>query len=581
DDLAAALGTDIAGLLALPNLADVLLYHVLGATVPSSAVSNGLIAQPLSSTNTLKFTVTSASDVFVNQAPITGFDITAANGVVHILDAVVLPVETVVDIAIDNGFTSLTAAVATAELLPALTNPLAQFTVFAPTDAAFDDLAAALGTDIAGLLALPNLADVLLYHVLGATVPSSAVTNGLITQPLSTTNTLKFTVTSTSDVFVNQAPITGFDITADNGVVHVLDAVVLPVETVVDIAIDNGFTSLTTAVVTAELLPALTDPLAEFTVFAPTDAAFDDLAAALGTDIAGLLALPNLADVLLYHVLGAEVPSSAVSNGLIAQPLSTTNTLKFTVTSTSDVFVNQAPITGFDITADNGVVHVLDAVVLPVETVVDIAIDNGFTSLTTAVVTAELLPALTDPLAEFTVFAPTDEAFDNLAADLGTDIAGILALPNLADVLLYHVVAGTVLSTDLSNGTVTTLNGADVTVDITSGVMINNSNVTTPDVLADNGVVHIIDAVLVPGPVSTNAVIIENIALFPNPASNEIRFNTTSSVEFEVISVSGSIVKRGVSADGLVDISALQQGNYFIRFIEGEKISLGKFSKID
>ena len=484
-------------------------------------------------------------------------------------------------ISVSPDHTALTAALQQEGLDVALQDDSGTFTVFAPTDAAFNNLAAALGTDIAGLLALPNLSDILLYHVLGVTVPASGVTNGLIAQPLSTTNTLKLTKTSMGSVFANQAMVNAPDLATDNGVVHSIDAVLLPVETVVDIAIDNGFTYLTTAVVTAELLPALTNPLATYTVFAPTNAAFDDLAAALGTDIAGLLALPNLADVLLYHVLGAEVPSSAVSNGLIAQPLSTTNTLKFTVTSTSDVFVNQAPITGFDITADNGVVHVLDAVVLPVETVVDIAIDNGFTSLTTAVVTAELLPALTDPLAEFTVFAPTDEAFDNLAADLGTDIAGILALPNLADVLLYHVVAGTVLSTDLSNGTVTTLNGADVTVDITSGVMINNSNVTTPDVLADNGVVHIIDAVLVPGPVSTNAVIIENIALFPNPASNEIRFNTTSSVEFEVISVSGSIVKRGVSADGLVDISALQQGNYFIRFIEGEKISLGKFSKID
>jgi uncharacterized surface protein with fasciclin (FAS1) repeats len=582
DNLAAALGTDIAGLLALPNLADILLYHVLAGEVPSSAVTNGLIAQPLSPTNTLKFTVTSGGGVFANQAPISGFDVEADNGVVHILDAVVLPVETVADVAIDNGFTSLTTAVVTAELLPALTDPLAEFTVFAPTDQAFDDLAAALGTDISGILALPNLADVLLYHVLGAAVPSSGVSNGLIVDPLSPTNTLKFTVTSGSEVFVNQAPISGFDITADNGVVHILDAVVLPVETVADVAIDNGFTSLTTAVVTAELLPALTDPLAEYTVFAPTDQAFDDLAAALGTDIAGILALPNLADVLLYHVLGAEVPSSGVTNGLIVDPLSTTNTLKFTVTSGSEVFVNQAPISGFDVAADNGVVHILDAVVLPVETVVDVAIDNGFTSLTTAVVTAELLPALTDPLAEYTVFAPTDEAFDDLAAELNTDIAGILALPNLADILLYHVVAGTVLSTDLTNGTVTTLNGDDVTVDITGDVMINDATVTTADVTADNGVVHIINGVLVPGgPVATTSVIAENITMFPNPAFNEIRFVTETSVEYEIFNVSGAVVKRGISDDGTVEVAELQQGNYFIRIIEDEKISIGKFIKVD
>src|SRR5690606_30106677 len=123
---------------------------------------------------------------------------------------------------------------------------------------------------------------------------------------VSTTNTLKFTVKASGDVFVNQAQVTGTDIGADNGVVHILDAVVLPSETVVDIAIDNGFTSLTAAVVEAELLPTLVDPFATFTVFAPTDAAFDDLATALGTNLAGVLALPNLADVLTYHVLGSE-----------------------------------------------------------------------------------------------------------------------------------------------------------------------------------------------------------------------------------------------------------------------------------
>ena len=91
-------------------------------------------------------------------------------------------------------------------------------------------------------------------------------------------------------------------------------------------------------------------------------------------------------------------------------------------------------------------VHAVDGVLLPFETVVDVAIDNGFTTLTTAVATAELLPALTDPYNEFTVFAPTNDAFDALAVALDTDLAGILALPNLADVLLYHVVSGYVPS---------------------------------------------------------------------------------------------------------------------------------------
>ncbi|MFK7785086.1 MAG: fasciclin domain-containing protein [Crocinitomicaceae bacterium] len=482
-------------------------------------------------------------------------------------------------IATSPNHTYLDAALQQEGLVGALQNPSATLTVFAPDNTAFDNLAAALNTDINGLLALPNLSDVLTYHVLGVTVPAAGVNNGAIVTPLNTAQTLKLTKTSTGDVYANQAQVNGADLTADNGVVHSIDAVVLPVETVVDVAIDNNFTSLTTAVVTAELLPVLTDPAGTFTVFAPTDQAFDDIAAALNTDIAGVLALPNLADILTYHVLGAEVLSSGVTNGLIAQPVSTTNTLKMTVTGSGEVYANQAEVTSFDIMSDNGVVHVLDAVVLPNETVVDVAIDNNFTSLTTAVVTAELLPTLTNPFAEFTVFAPTDQAFDNLATALNTDIAGILALPNLADILLYHTVSGTVLSTGLVDGPVATVEGNDILVDLSAGVMINDATVATPDVTAENGVVHVIDKVLIPGTASIDEYINETIAVYPNPSSDEIHFSAAANSEYVIINVNGTTVKKGASNDGKITISELDSGNYFIRINDGVKVSTGKFVK--
>jgi uncharacterized surface protein with fasciclin (FAS1) repeats len=565
DNLAAALETDIAGLLALPNLSDILLYHVLGVTVPSSGVTNGLIATPLNAANTLKFTVGTAG-VFVNQAEVTGFDNTTDNGIVHVTDAVLLPFETVADIAIDNGFTSLVAAVVQARLLPALTNPLASLTVFAPTNDAFADLATALGTDIAGLLALPNLADVLLYHVLGAEVESSSVSNGLIATPLNTTNTLKFTV-GTAGVFVNQAEITAFDFGADNGVVHVLDAVVLPAETVADIAIGSAaHTSLVAAVVQARLLPALTNPFASLTVFAPTNDAFANLADALDTDIAGLLALPNLADVLLYHVLGAEVASSGVTNGLIATPLNAANTLKFTV-GTAGVFVNQAEITGVDLGADNGVVHVLDAVVLPSETVADIAIGSAaHTSLVAAVVQARLLPALTNPFASLTVFAPTNDAFADLATALGTDLAGVLASPALTEILLYHVVGAAVLSTELTDGPVATLNGQNVIIDLSGmGVMVNTSNVTLADLEADNGVVHVIDAVLVPSLANLSTVSNIELTTYPNPATDMIKVIGLNDGAFELVDMKGTVVKKGNLVNNEIQLSDLNNGSYLLR----------------
>ena len=568
-DLAAALDTDVAGLLALPNLADILTYHVLDSEVPAMAVTNGAIVQPLSMTNTLKLTVTADSDVFVNQAPVSMTDLMADNGIVHVLDQVVLPSETVVDIAIDNGFTSLTAAVVTAELLPALTNPLATYTVFAPSDMAFADLAAALDTDVAGLLALPNLADILTYHVLDSEVPAMAVTNGAIVQPLSMTNTLKLTVTADSDVFVNQAPVSMTDLMADNGIVHVLDQVVLPSETVVDIAIDNGFTSLTAAVVTAELLPALTNPLATYTVFAPSDMAFADLAAALDTDVAGLLALPNLADILTYHVLDSEVPAMAVTNGAIVQPLSMTNTLKLTVTADSDVFVNQAPVSMTDLMADNGIVHVLDQVVLPSETVVDIAIDNGFTSLTAAVVTAELLPALTNPFASLTVFAPNNMAFDQLASDLGTDIPGLLALPNLGDILTYHVIGETLLADDFVAGSLATLSGESLNITTMGGVQVNGTDVVLADLMSDNGVVHVIGDVLVQSPTSVENFEDLKVEFYPNPSIDYINvvadenFNSLSILDLQGNEVRVFRLREGLNVINTNDIAS---GNYLLLF---------------
>ena len=481
---------------------------------------------------------------------------TAIHAQTNVFDDVIAP---------SPNHTYLEAALIQEGLVGALQNPNATLTVFAPDDQAFTNLATALGTNVAGLLALPNLDDILLYHVLGTTVPSSAVTNGAIVQPLSPTNTLKITATGAGNVYINQAQVTAVDLTTANGVVHVTNGVLLPVETVADIAIDNGFTTLVTAVVTAELLPALTNPLSNLTVFAPTNQAFQDIADELGVPVAALLGLPELSDILLYHVLGTEVPSSAVTNGALVQPLNNANTLKMTVTGAGDVFVNQAQVTAVDITADNGVVHVLDAVVLPLETVADVAIDNGFSTLVTAVVTAELLPALSDPFSEYTVFAPTNQAFTNLATALNTDLNGILALPNLADILLYHVVGGTVLSTQLTAGPVATLEGSDVIVSLSGGVKINDANVTIADVGADNGVVHVLDKVILESYLGINEANKANFELYPNPSNGSVSINGIDNAEVIVSDLTGkTFFNQSVNNNTSLDLNGLSNGTYLV-----------------
>ena len=466
-------------------------------------------------------------------------------------------------IATSPNHTLLEAAIVQAGLVSALQNPSATLTVFAPDDQAFTNLATALGTNVNGLLALPNLQDILLYHVVGAVVPSSAVTNGAIVQPLSPTNTLKVTATASGSVFVNHAQVTAVDLFAANGVVHVLNNVVLPAETVADVAIDNGFTTLVAAVIQAELLPALTNPLSNLTVFAPNNDAFQDLADAAGVTIPELLSIPELSEILLYHVLGTEVPSSAVTNGAIVQPLSTLNTLKLTATTSGDVYLNQAEVIAVDITASNGVVHVIDAVVLPIETVADLAIDNGFSTLVSAVVKAELLPALSDPFSEYTVFAPTNQAFSDLATALNTDINGILALPNLADILLYHVVDGAVLSTQLTNGPVETLSGEDVIVSLASGVKINDANVILADVEADNGVAHVLDKVLLESYLGLNETSELSFNVYPNPAQNEIQVAGVEGI-VSIADMSGKVLLKKELNNITLDVSALSAGSYII-----------------
>ena len=475
--------------------------------------------------------------------------------------------------------TTLKAAVDAAGLDVALSDPTSTLTVFAPDDAAFTDLLAELGITATALLADPNLSDFLTYHVLSTTVASSAITNGDIVTPLNSANTLKLTLTSTSDVFVNQAQVNGADITASNGVVHSIDEVLLESETVADVAIDNGFNTLVAAVVEARLLPALSDPFANYTVFAPSDAAFTTLLADLGINAATLLADPNLADILLYHVLGSEVLAANITNGALVTPLNTNNTVKMTVTSTGDVYANHAQVTLADVMADNGVVHAIDEVILENTTVVDAAIDNGFTILTQAVITAELVPTLSDPFSEYTVFAPTDAAFTTYITNAGITAADLLANSALSDILLYHVVGSTVVSADLTNGLVQTLNGADVNIDLTTGVMVNDANVITADVIVDNGVVHAIDKLLIPGTLSIEESELESISVYPNPTTSFIKVENFENANYTIINMNGEIVKDGNLKNNKIQVDTLNNGVYYLKIIDGQNQFTSKFIK--
>ena len=275
--------------------------------------------------------------------------------------------------------------------------------------------------------------------------------------------------------------------------------------TIVDIAVSAGnFETLVAAVSAAGLVETLQGE-GPFTVFAPTDEAFAALPE--GT-LEALLADPQgqLTQILLYHVVPGKVMSTDLSDGMTAETVQG-SPVTFSIKD-GVVKVNDATVIAADIEASNGVIHVIDAVILPPSeeaaeeapgNIAEVAAAAGnFETLLAAVEAAGLVDALTSE-GPFTVFAPTDEAFAALPE--GT-IESLLADPEgaLTQILLYHVVSGKVMSTDLSDGmTAETLQGSPVTFSIKDGVVkVNDATVIAADIEASNGVIHVIDAVILP-----------------------------------------------------------------------------------
>jgi transforming growth factor-beta-induced protein len=284
------------------------------------------------------------------------------------------------------------------------------------------------------------------------------------------------------------------------------------------------FDTLLAALTEAELAATFADDDAgPFTVFAPTDAAFAQLLEDLDLTPAELLAREDLADILTFHVVDGQVLAADVvaliDSGDGSAEVTTLNgaVLTLTLVDGGVVINGTVNVVQTDILATNGVIHVIDAVLLPPQEATLLSITatadaaGSFTTLLAALTEAELAATFADDAAgPYTVFAPTDTAFTELLEDLGATPAELLAREDLADILTYHVVEGQVLAADVlaliaaGEGTaeVTTLNGAVLTLTVVDGgVVINGTvNVVDTDILATNGVIHVIDAVLLPPP---------------------------------------------------------------------------------
>lgn len=314
---------------------------------------------------------------------------------------------------------------------------------------------------------------------------------------------------------------------------------------VLDLAVEAGQFSTLVAAIEAAGLGDTLEGEGPFTVLAPTDAAFDAAFEALGITAEELLAdTETLTQILLYHVLGQEADSTLVAT-LDGQEVPTVQGESILVTvDGGTISINEAEVVSPDLMADNGIVHVINGVLLPptvaealgvaapeettttteapeettttteapadptiAEIVVELAGGDPaeFTTLLAAIQAADpiVLETLSDPSQELTVFAPTDEAFAAIPEDV---LAGILADQELlTNILLYHVAPGVFLAEDVVAAAPipelpTLLEGSTLSIEVVDGSVVINgeSTVVQTDVIASNGVIHVIDTVLQP-----------------------------------------------------------------------------------
>ena len=554
-------------------LETILAYHVVpGVAAEASDLSSGQILESLQGED-LEILVDEG--VFVKDATdvpasVILADLRTLNGIVHVIDKVLLPQaaldaltqdnteessNTLVDLVIETEtLSALEAAVIKADLVDVL-NGAGPFTVFAPTNDAFEALLEVLGKNYNSLddfeseAEIMLLRDILSYHVVAGDIRAADLEAGEV-MTLFSENELSIIEKEGSfvigDATDTPANITGTDFVASNGVAHTIDKVLLPqaaldfvaslqLKTIVEIAVETDDLSLLVEALT-KANAGLVETLGEegpFTVFAPTNQAFVDLLGVLGDDYNSLsdfdteAEIDLLIDILTYHVVaGTAAFSGDLEDGQQIQTVFGEKVgidIKGGVVHIEDASETNATVVIPDVKASNGVVHVIDKVLLPqaaldalnppLPNIVELAqATPQLESLVTALITAEAgFVEFLSGEGPFTVFAPTNEAFEELLDALGDEFHSLADFDTpaekalLAQVLTYHVAEGEALfSTDLTDHQpIYTVQGEKLFAILSHGVAIRDktdidANVQSPDNAASNGVVHIIDKILLP-----------------------------------------------------------------------------------
>lgn len=397
-------------------------------------------------------------------------------------------------VSTDANFSLLKKAVEKAGLASALSS--GTLTVFAPDNDAF----AASGITEAALnsLTAQQITGILTYHVIGAKYVSTSIPSSGTLPTLSGINV--YPTKTTEGVFINSVKVKAADIIATNGVIHVISKVLMPATITDIVSWDPNFSILKAAVVRAGLATALSQ--GTLTVFAPDNTAF--AASGITEAVINSLPIPDLTNVLLYHVVGAVVPSTDVPASDTVNTLLTTNL--YASKNANGVFLNGISVKAADVKAANGIIHVVSKVLLPpTKNIAEIVSGDADLSLLLAAVVRAGLAGAVSTDGKYTVFAPTNAAF--IAAGL-TDAAAINAAPvaTVASIVKAHIFGTNVFASDLISGQkVSTLeSGKSLLVGTTppsvkidgSSNPVSNIILSGVNITATNGVIHKIDRVL-------------------------------------------------------------------------------------
>ena len=369
------------------KLTEVLTYHVVAGRVPAATLLtlNGKSAASVNGAS-VSISVSGGKVALNGNVNVTAADVAASNGVIHVIDSVLLPpgfvlpapapaakpaLKDIVDMAVGAGsFKTLATALTAAGLIDTLKGA-GPFTVFAPTDAAFAKIPKA---DLESILAdKKKLTEILTYHVVAGRVPASAVV-ALDGTKVTTANgaTVAVKVSGGRVILNGTVNVTATDIEASNGIIHVIDTVLLPppaatpivAGAIIDVANRAGsFKTLLTAVEAAGLTSTLQGS-GPFTVLAPTDAAFNLLQPGTLETLLKPESKATLIKILTLHVLAGRAPASVIVRD--HSSVTTLNGQKLPVSVRNGrVFIGNALVQVTDISASNGIIHVIDTVLLP------------------------------------------------------------------------------------------------------------------------------------------------------------------------------------------------------------------------